>query len=122
MSSNRQGQTGAGFTQSFGLVMLLVAGLVLAIMLIAVFAWQPWGAEVTPGLEGAPEGGAQEGQPDDQQGAPPPQSYHLVGVHPDGFSAPGSLRPLGRPTLHLDRRGRGKAESSSRRQALSLRR
>ena len=49
MSSNRDGQTGAGFTPSFGLLMLILAGLVLAIMLIAVFAWQPWGNGSHPG-------------------------------------------------------------------------
>ena len=89
MSSNRDGQTGAGFTQSFGLVLLILAGLVVAIMLIALFAWQPWGAEVTPDREGASDGGSQEATPGKQEtGTPAPQSYHLTGFHSEAVFIP----------------------------------
>ena len=88
MSSNRDGQTGAGFTQSFGLVMVIIAGLVLAILLIALFAWQPWGAEVTPELDGSTDGGSQEATPHGQQGGTPaPQSYELIGGQREVISA-----------------------------------
>ena len=88
MSKNRSGQTGAGFSRSFAAVLVTLAVLLSAGALLAVFAWQPWGGEVTSDREGMP-GTSEDG--DNAAGeTPTPQSYYLEGSNTQLFFGPTS--------------------------------
>ena len=78
-------------------MMVMVAGLVLAMMLIALFTWQAWGAEVTPNREGASDGGSQERDAREPEGGSLPQRYHFADLRSEALFGPRSA-PTWQPT------------------------
>lgn len=78
------GESGAGFFAGMSAMMFMLIGLVLVVLLVAAFAWRPWGGDGD--ADTGTGGGAEETLPGDQPGGGD------GGGGTGGGTAPGSYR------------------------------